>query len=78
MNYEKYNSSDNTIIFVELDTNITNKTYKLINPNEIQEDAKFLHKIPVSKGQYEFNIKGKNLKIKIIKIINSEEGGNYL
>ena len=78
INYEKYNLTEDTIIFVELDKNITNKTYKLINPNEIQDDSKFMFKIPISKGQYEFHIKGKNLKIKIIKIINNEEGGNYL
>ena len=80
INYEKFNLKENSIIFVEMDTNNTNKTYKLINPNEIRDikNGKFLFKIPLSKGQYEFHIKGKNLKIKTIKIINSEEGGNYL
>ena len=80
INYEKYNLKEDSIIFLELDTINSNKTYKLINPNEIPDikDGKFLFKIPLSKGQYEFYIKGKNLKLKTIKIINSEEGGNYL
>ena len=80
INYEKFNLKEDSIIFVEIDTDNTNKTYQLINPNEIRDikNGKFLFKIPLSKGQYEFHIKGKNLKIKTIKIINSEEGGNYL
>ena len=82
INYEKFNVKENSIIFVEIDNNKNNinKTYRLINPNEktdINEDN-FLFTIPFLKGQYELHLKGKNLKIKKIKIINSEEGGNYL
>ena len=82
VNYEKFNLKENSIIFVEIDNinNNTNKTYKLINPNENNDidDEKFLFTIPFLKGQYELHLKGKNLKIKKIKIINTEEGGNYL
>ena len=80
INYEKFNLKEDAIIFVEIDKNDTNKTLQLINPNEknLIKDGNFLFKIPLSKGQYEFHLKGKNLKITTIKIINSAEGGNYL
>ena len=80
INYEKYNIKEDTIIFVEIDNINNNKTYQLINPNEKTniKDEIFLFKIPLIKGQYEVHLKGKNFKIKMIKVINSEEGGNYL
>ena len=80
--YEKYNVKEDSIIFVEIDNinNKTNKTYQLINPNEKTNinDETFLFKIPLIIGEYQLHLKGKNIKIKTIKIINSEEGGNYL
>ena len=80
VNYEKYNLKEDAIIFVEKakEAGETN-TYQLINPN-IQTDISsenFLFKIPFVKGQYKFNIKGKNMKLKEIKVINGEVGGNY-
>ena len=80
INYEKFNLKEDAIIFVEIDKNDTKKTLQLINPNEenLIKDGNFIFKIPLSKGQYEFHLKGKNLKITTIKIINSAEGGNYL
>ena len=84
INYEKFNLREDAIIFCEIDdlgnkTNKTNKTFQLINPNDKSDinDGKFIFKIPFKKGQYNFEIKGKNLKLKIIKIINSDKGGNY-
>ena len=79
--YEKYNIKEDAIIFVET-SNITNnqkKTYKVINPNtkNYRNDKNFLFRIPLLKGEYNFEIKGKNLKLMEIKIINGEKGGNY-
>ena len=80
VNYEKYNLKEDAIIFVEKYKDIGDiNTYQLINPN-IQTDIStenFLFKMPLVKGQYKFNIKGKNMKLKEIKVINGEEGGNY-
>ena len=80
INYEKFNLKEDSIIFVEkyIDSSDHN-TYQLINPN-IQNDIiteNFLFKIPFEKGQYKFSIKGKNMKLKEIKVIDGEEGGNY-
>ena len=81
VNYEKFNIKEDAIIFVEKNCEDTkeNNTYQLINPN-IQTDIsaeKFLFRIPFEKGHYKFIIKGKNMKLREIKVINGEEGGNY-
>ena len=82
INYEKFNLRENAIIFIEIeDINInTNKTYQLINPDSKTDinDGNFEFKLPLVEGEYIFKIKGKNLKLKNIKIINGNEGGNYL
>ena len=82
INYEKFNLREDSVIYVLIEdfSNSINKTYELINPNGEFEinNGKFQFKIPLKKGQYNFHIKGKNLKLKIIKVFNTNEGGNYL
>ena len=82
INYEKFNLREDSIIFVlieDINNNIS-KTYELINPNGEFEinNGKFIFKIPLKEGEYNFHIKGKNLKLKTIKVFNNNEGGNYL
>ena len=82
IDYKKYNLREDTIIFFEIEEKEKNtkKTIQLINPNIKKgiNDGNFLFKIPLKKGEYFFKIKGKNLKMKYIKVINGKEGGNYL
>ena len=82
IDYKKYNLKEDTIIFFEIEEkeNNTYKTMQLINPNIKKNinDGNFLFKIPLKKGEYFFKIKGKNLKMKYVKVINGKEGGNYL
>ena len=82
INYKKYNLKEDTVLFYDLEEKGTNnkKTFQLINPNINTDvnDGNFLFKIPLKKGEHRFKIKGKNFKIKIIKVINGKEGGNYL
>ena len=82
IDYKKYNLREDTIIFFEIEEKEKNtkKTIQLINPNIKTgiNDGNFLFKIPLKKGEYFFKIKGKNLKMKYIKVINGKEGGNYL
>ena len=82
INYKKYNLKEDTIIFYDLEEKETNnkKTFRLINPNinTAINDGNFLFKIPLKKGEHSFKIKGKNFKMKIIKVFNEKEGGNYL
>ena len=82
IDYKKYNLREDTIIFFEIEEKEKNtkKTIQLINPNIKTgiNDGNFLFKIPLKKGEYFFKIKGKNLKMKYIKVINGNEGGNYL
>ena len=81
INYEKFNLREDSVIFILIeDIDSINKTYELINPNGEFEinNGKFKFKIPLKKGEYNFLIKGKNLKLKTIKIFNTNEGGNYL
>ena len=82
IDYKKYNLREDTIIFFEIEEkeNKAKKTIQLINPNIKTgiNDGNFLFKIPLKKGEYFFKIKGKNLKMKYIKVINGNEGGNYL
>jgi len=82
INYEKFNLRENAIIFAEIEDinkNI-NRTYQLINPNNKADinDGNVIFKIPLVEGEYIFKIKGKNLKLKNIKIINGNKGGKYL
>ena len=82
INYEKFNLREDSNIYILIEDTINNinKTYELINPNGEFEinNGKFKFKIPLKKGEYNFLIKGKNLKLKTIKIFNTNEGGNYL
>ena len=82
INYEKFNLRENAIIFAEIEDinkNI-NRAYQLINPNNKADinDGNVIFKIPLVEGEYIFKIKGKNLKLKNIKIINGNKGGKYL
>ena len=81
VNYEKFNLREDAIIFNEI-TNLNRnetKTYKVINPDirTYKGDENFSFRIPFEKGEYNYHIKGKNMKLKEIKIINGEKGGNY-
>ena len=82
INYEKFNLKEDTIIYLGIMDNekSENYTHELINPNILTNISteKFLFKIPFSKGSYNVEIKGKNMKLKTIKVINTEEGGNCL
>ena len=82
VNYEIFNLREDAIIYLQILDKAESEiyTHQLINPN-IQTNINaenFLFKIPFPKGTYNVEIKGKNLKLKAIKIINTEEGGNYL
>ena len=81
VNYEKFNLREDVSIFVEITEKEKNtvKTYQLINPDKNKEiaDGNFNFLLPLKEGKYSVQIKGKNLKMKEIKIINNAKGGNY-
>ena len=81
VNYEKFNYREDSIIYFEINEieNNNNKTYQLINPDKETSisNGKYNFKMTLAKGKFNIQIKGKNLNLKEIKIINGEEGGNY-
>ena len=81
VNYEKFNYREDSIIYFEINEieNNNNKTYQLINPDKETSisDGKYNFQMTLVKGKFNIQIKGKNLNLKEIKIINGEEGGNY-
>ena len=73
--YEKFNKKSDTIFYIEIDSNYTQK---LINPNDeeiISNNYSFT--IPLTYGNHSLKIKGSNLKLNKIIIEGSTEGGNY-
>ena len=81
VNYEKYNLREDAKIFVEIldKLNQITNTYQLTNPDKDTDISNgiFNFVIPLEIGEYNVQIKGKNFKLKEIKIINNNEGGNY-
>lgn len=78
--YEKFNEKENTNIFVEINDINRNevKTIELIDPEEENFDSDdYKFNIPIQKGEFDIQIKGKNLKLKKVSIKGSESGGNY-
>ena len=56
------------------------KQLELIDPEEdifYSNSYDYKFNIPVEKGEFDIQIKGKNLKLKRISIKGSESGGNY-
>ena len=80
--YEKFNENENTNIFIEINDINKNelKTIELINPEEedfYSNSEKYKFNIPIEKGAFKIQIKGKNLNLKKISIRGLDYGGNY-
>ena len=74
INYEKFNVQENTIFFIEIDSN---NPLKLIDPNYNDINSSYSFFIPLTNGTHSLKIKGSNLKLSKIIIKGSTEGGNF-
>ena len=73
--YKKFNEKQNTIFFIEIDNNYTQK---IIEPNNIENTSNIYSiSIPFTYGEHSLKIKGSNLNLNKILIKGSEKGGNY-
>ena len=73
--YVRFNEKYDTNIFFEIDDN--NSSFKLLNPNDKNNNDYYMVNLPLSKGKHSIKIKGNNLNIKKITIKGSDMGGNY-
>lgn len=73
--YKKYNEKQNTIFYIEINSNYT---VKLINPKDEGTNLDYYtFTIPFTYGNHSLYIKGSNLKVDKVLIKGSKEGGNY-